>query len=96
MGGCAIPKKLVRLIEMTMKDSDSKITIGGNVSKSFNVLQGVRQGDGLSAVLFNLALDKVLKELKLNGNILYKSKQMRAYADDIALIARNTQHSWKC
>jgi hypothetical protein len=27
----------------------------------------VRQGDGLSAILFNLALDKVLKELKLNG-----------------------------
>jgi hypothetical protein len=34
--------KLVRLVEMTMKDSDAKITIGGNVSKSFNVLQGAR------------------------------------------------------
>jgi hypothetical protein len=51
-----IPKKLVRLVELTMKDSDAKITIG--VSKSFNVLQGVSQGDGLSAVLFNLALHK--------------------------------------
>jgi hypothetical protein len=30
-----------------------------------------------------------LKELKLNGNILYKSKQACAYADDIALIVRN-------
>jgi hypothetical protein len=73
-----------------MKNSDSKINIGGNVSKSFNVLQGARQGDGLSAVLFNLALDKVLKELKLKGNILYKSKQGCVYADDIALLARNT------
>jgi hypothetical protein len=35
-------------------------------------------------------LDKVLKELKLNRNILYTPKQARAYADDIALIARNT------
>jgi hypothetical protein len=61
MGSYGIPKKLVRLLEMTMKDNDAKITIGGNVSKSFNVLQGVRQRDGLSAVLFNLALDKVLK-----------------------------------
>jgi hypothetical protein len=42
---------------MTIKDSDAIIIIGSNVSKSFNVLQGVRQGDGLSAVLFNLALD---------------------------------------
>jgi 1-aminocyclopropane-1-carboxylate deaminase/D-cysteine desulfhydrase-like pyridoxal-dependent ACC family enzyme len=87
MGSYDIPRKLVRLVEMTMKDSDAKITIGGNVNKSFNVLQGVSQRDGLSAVLFNLALDKVLKELKLNGNILFKYKQ--SYADGIALIARN-------
>jgi hypothetical protein len=89
MGCYGIPKILVRLVEMTMKDSDAKIIIGGDVSKLFCVLQGVREEDGLSAVLFNLALDKVLKELKLNGNILYKSKQACAYADDIGLIARN-------
>jgi hypothetical protein len=63
MGSYGNPKKLVRLLEMTMKDSDAKITVGGNVSKSFNVLQEVRQGDGLSAVLYNLGLDKVLKEI---------------------------------
>jgi hypothetical protein len=50
----------------------------------------VRPGDYLSAVLFSLALDKVLKELKLSGNILYKSKQACAYADDISLKARKT------
>jgi sorting nexin-29 len=43
MGSYGIPKKLVRLVEMTMKDSDAKITCGGNVSKSFNVLQGDRE-----------------------------------------------------
>jgi hypothetical protein len=61
MGSYSIPKKLVRLVEMIMKDSDTK-TIVGNVSKSFNVMHRVRQGDGLSAVLLNLALDKVFKE----------------------------------
>jgi hypothetical protein len=72
-----------------VKYSDAKITIVGKVSKSFNVLQGVTQEDGLSTFLFNLALDKVLKELKWNGNMLYKFKQPCAYADDKALIARN-------
>jgi hypothetical protein len=67
MGSYGIPKNLVRLVEMSMKDSDAKITIGGNVSKPYIVLQGVRQGDGLAAVQFNLALEKVVKELKLNG-----------------------------
>jgi hypothetical protein len=83
------PRNLLRLVEMTMKNSDAKITISGNVSKSFHVLQGVRQGDRFSTVLFNLAVEKVLKESKLNVNILYKSKQACAYADDIALTARN-------
>jgi hypothetical protein len=49
MGCYGIPKKAVRHVEMTMKESDAKITIGGNVSKLFIVLQGLRQGDGLSA-----------------------------------------------
>jgi hypothetical protein len=84
IAGNDIHKELVSLVEMTMKNSDAKIAIGGNV------LHEVRQGDGLSAVLINLALDKVLKELKLNGNVLYNSKQVSAYADDITLIARNT------
>jgi hypothetical protein len=43
MGSYGIPKKLVRLVKMTMKDSNAKITIAGNVSKSFNVLQGDRE-----------------------------------------------------
>jgi hypothetical protein len=90
MGSYGIPKKLVRLVETTMKESHAKITIGGNLSKSFNVLQELREGNGLSAVLFNVTLDNLLKELKLNGNLFYKSKQACAYADDIALIARNT------
>jgi hypothetical protein len=35
MGSCGIPKELVRPVEITMKDNDAKITVGGNVSKSF-------------------------------------------------------------
>jgi hypothetical protein len=46
MGSSGIPKKLARLPEMTMKDSDAKIITGGKVSKSFIVLQGVKQGNG--------------------------------------------------
>ena len=84
-----IPKKLVRLVNMTLEDTKGKVLVGGGISKSFGVQKGVRQGDGLSAVLFNLALNKVLKEMQLNGNILFKSKQACVYADDIALVARN-------
>ena len=66
------------------------------IGKSFGISSGVRQGDELSAVLLNWALDKKLKELNLGGNIIYKSKEVCAYADHIALIARNKLHYKKC
>jgi hypothetical protein len=49
----------------------------------------VRQGDSLSAVLFNLVLHKAIKHMEVKGAIVHKSKQVSGYADDIALIGRN-------
>ena len=86
---CGIPSKLVRLADMTLQNSEARVIVGGLLSQNFDITAGVRQGDCLSAVLFNLTMSKVLKELKLSGTILYKSKQACVYADDIALIARN-------
>jgi len=54
-------------------------------------MSGVKQGDSLSATLFNIALNSAIKSLNVRGNILYKLTQCLAYADDIALIARNKE-----
>jgi hypothetical protein len=48
----------------------------------------VRQGDPLSATLFNLVLESVIRKLELRSDISSKVIQINAYADDIALIAR--------
>jgi hypothetical protein len=48
----------------------------------------VRQGDGLSATLFNLALHKALKNLEHSNTILNTLTQICGYADDILVIAR--------
>ena len=45
--------KLIRLIKMTMKNTKAKVKIYTKMSASYN---GVKQGVGLSAVLFNIAL----------------------------------------
>ena len=45
----------------------------------------------LSTLLFNLALEKVVRQLPINpgGKILNRQVQVVAYADDVAIIARN-------
>ena len=46
------------------------------------------QGDPLSATIFNLILDSIIKKLNLIGDDSSKPKQFVAYADDVALLAR--------
>jgi hypothetical protein len=57
---------------------------------------GVRQGDSLACLLFNIALGKVVRDAGINtrGTIFCKSVQILAFEDDIDIIDR-TQKSMK-
>ena len=58
----------------------------------FNVSSGVRQGDNLSLVLFNLYINELAMELKkLNYGVDIGGKKvcLLLYADDIVIIAEN-------
>jgi len=46
-----IPKKLVRLIKMSMTETYSRVRVGKNVSDRFPVRNGLKQGDALSPML---------------------------------------------
>ncbi|CAG9832840.1 unnamed protein product [Diabrotica balteata] len=61
-----------------------------DVSKPFKTNRGLRQGDALSCTLFNLALEKVMRDsgINLKGTIYTRSIQVMAYADDIIIIGR--------
>ena len=80
-----IPKKINQLVEMTL-GAQAKVIVDGKMSNQF--VRGVRQGDGLSTTLFNLALHKALKNLEYSNTILNRSTQICGYADDILVIAR--------
>jgi hypothetical protein len=54
-------------------------------------LTGIKQGDPLSATLFRIDTDDILKQLELRGNISTRLKQCSAYADDILIPARTKQ-----
>ena len=63
--------------------------VDGKFGDEFLLQRGVRQGDALSATLFNIALQAVLEEIVPKGTIVDKTRQICAYADDIVIIARN-------
>ena len=86
-----VPDKLVRLIKMTLEDARAKVLVDGKSGEEFALTRGVRQGDALSATLFNIALQRVLEQVVDTGSIIYKSRQVCAYADDVVLISRNKQ-----
>jgi sorting nexin-29 len=56
-----IPKKIERLVKMTLEKAQAKVIVDGKISNPLVISRGVRQEDGLSATLFNLALHKALK-----------------------------------
>ena len=52
----------------------------------------LKQGDTLSAILFNSALQKVIRSIKIvcsGVNIGEEQLNVLAYADDIALVGKN-------
>jgi hypothetical protein len=60
-----IPKKLIKMIAITLEDSRCKVFVGGKLSEPFRMSSGVRQGDSISAVLFNLALHEAIKDIRM-------------------------------
>ena len=63
-------------------------------SESFESQRGLRQSDELSCLLFNIALEGVIRCAGLDndfrGMILYRSLQFFGFVDDIDIIGRTT------
>jgi hypothetical protein len=83
-----ISKKLVRLIKMCLNETYSKVRLGKYLSGTFRIRNGLKQGDALSPMLFNLALEYVIRIVKENqvGLELDWTHQLLFWADDINLL----------
>jgi len=61
-----IPMKLVSLIKLCLTETYSRIWVGKNLSDMFPIRNGLKQGDALSPLLFNFALDYAIRRVQVN------------------------------
>ncbi|KAF0753170.1 ribosome biogenesis protein TSR3 isoform X1 [Aphis craccivora] len=67
--GFRFPSKIVNLIGATISQTDIKVKIANTISKPVGVTTGLRQGDALSPVMFNLVLEKIVREMNISEGI---------------------------
>jgi hypothetical protein len=58
-----IPMKLVRLIEMCLNETYSRVQVGKHSSNMFYIRYGLKQRDDLSPQLFNFASEYVIRRV---------------------------------
>jgi len=82
------PMRLVGLIKMCLTETYSRVRVGKNLSDMFRFRNGLKQGDALSPLFFNVPLEYAIRRvqvaqdgLKLNG-----THQFLVYADDVNIL----------
>lgn len=90
------PQRWINWIIMLLETSSSRVLINGDASEIFKHKRGLRQGDPLSLMLFNIAAD-VFRQMviatskTIQGGITRKVKESilaYQYADDTVLVAK--------
>ena len=59
-----IPIKLVRLLKMCLNETYSRVREGKNLSDVFPFRNGLKQGDALSPLLFNFAVEYTIRRVR--------------------------------
>jgi len=84
------PQKLINLVSISIMETVVKIKVGNMKSDPVTVRSGLRQGDSISPILFNLVLEKVIREMKIKPHEGIKLQNsaipLLAYADEIVLM----------
>jgi hypothetical protein len=83
--------KLIRLTKATLTIVMCCVKIQNDCSESFETRQGLRQGDVISTLFFNVVLEVIVRRanLQTTGTIYNEETQLLTYADDIDIVGRS-------
>ena len=89
-----VPEKIISLIRRTFQDLSCRIAHAGQLSESFEVKTGVRQGCLLSPFLFLQVIDRIMKTTTAGRNngiqwTLWTQLDDLNFTDDLALLSHN-------
>lgn len=88
-----IPIKLISLTKLTLSGANSRVRIRNKLSDAFDIEEGLRQGDPLATLLFNLILEAAVRAMAIDtsSTIFTKSSQLLGFADDLDIMGRNME-----
>lgn len=89
------PERWIKWIEVILSTSSSRALINGDATEFFTHCRGLRQGDPLSPMLFDLAVDTLQRMVQVANNQILAQISNRfpeaiiamQYADDTAIVA---------
>ena len=61
----SVPGKIVNLLKACYAHTQGRVRVGGELSDCFNITSGLKQGCPLSTILFNFALEWVMRKTPL-------------------------------
>lgn len=84
-----VPDNFIKTVQSLYKGAETAVMINGEISPKFKITRGVRQGDPLSCLLFDIAIEPLAEMLRQSGLSGFKAKDM-AYRIVVTMFADDT------
>jgi hypothetical protein len=92
-----IPMKMIRLIKTFLNETYSRVQAGKLLCDMFLIMNGLKQGDSLSPMLFNFASKYTIRMVQVNqdGLKLNGTRQLLVCAADVNIFGRSVRTTKK-